>query len=509
MEPFNTISNYINISRNGWKILVHKKFQSIRLISDMCQESPDTPQTPLEQVGSSDTARVFRCRAELNDQPVFLYMKEYLPRSVFDRLKHLFRSSRAMRAFSAGMMLETNRLHSPDIVAVLEKRTGPICFRNILITREISNAQPLYTFAEGEWPLVSNTILYDRRSLITELAKTIGRMHSAGIFHGDLRGGNLFAAKEDSGWRFYFIDNERTVKYRHLPFRLRVKNLVQLNMLRYTITNTERMRFFKAYRQLTGPDKKNSKHILSVVIHRTLQRLGKRARTRTGMPNTSSQEHWDFQRIHYDNQRGIFLKKFCGGPEKSEFIQHVKSLLETGEMLKDDISTRVVRCRWNGRNIVIKRYNHQGLWHSLRHTLKGSRARKCWVFGHRLHELGIATARPLGFLEQHKYGMIWQSYIVNEFVEGPQLYAVMNLPGYSQAERNDVMQKAEKLLKELGRHHLTHADMKPANMLIRKAQPVLIDLDSIQQHRFGWYFHYRYNKMIHYFRHRLHGKKKK
>jgi predicted unusual protein kinase regulating ubiquinone biosynthesis (AarF/ABC1/UbiB family) len=72
-------------------------------------------------------------------------------------------------------------------------------------------------------------------------------MHAAGIFHGDLRLGNVLVQKNEGQWRFFFIDNERTKKFYRLPSRLRLKNLVQINMFRYDIGNTDRLRFFKAY----------------------------------------------------------------------------------------------------------------------------------------------------------------------------------------------------------------------------------------------------------------------
>jgi tRNA A-37 threonylcarbamoyl transferase component Bud32 len=72
-------------------------------------------------------------------------------------------------------------------------------------------------------------------------------MHAAGIFHGDLRLGNVLVQKNEGQWRFFFIDNERTKKFYHLPDSLRLKNLVQVNMFREGISRTDHLRFFKAY----------------------------------------------------------------------------------------------------------------------------------------------------------------------------------------------------------------------------------------------------------------------
>lgn len=487
-------------------MFIHRRFQSVGVISHILKDAPETAETGWEKVRSSAYAHVYRQTVEAEGQAVTVYVKEYLWRSGFDCLKHLFRPSRAMRSFSAGLMLAANGLRSPDIIAVFEKRRGPVCLRNILITREMTDARALYTFFENNGNFQN---VHDRREMITALGRTVGRMHGLGIFHGDLRSGNVFVVKERSGWRFYLIDNERTVQFRHLPFRRRIKNLVQLNMLRKTITDADRLRFFRAYADAAGLDKNRAKYIAAVVIRKTQRRLMKRARGRLGIAGTGYQTHWNFQRAQWCNCRGILANDFSRDAGVSEFIGHIESLMKTGTVLKNDTSTRVVRCTWNGLDIVIKRYNYQGLWHSLRHTIKGSRAKKCWRFGHRLHAAGIATARPLGFLEQRKAGLLRQSFILNEFVEGPQLHAVMNLPGYSEAQRQAVLEKAERLLKAMRDQHLIHADMKPANLLICRHQPVLIDLDSMEHHRVGWFFRYRYDKMRNYFYARLHGKHNK
>ncbi len=508
MTPFNDISNYIKTRDGGWTILLHKQFQSVGLISLIRQEPSDAAGNKLEKVRSSDAARVYRCSVETGGESVTLYIKEYLPRTGFDWIKHLFRPSRAERAFRAGLMLEQDGLNTPPIAAMLIKKKGPVVTENILITREMKQSHALYSCFEGA-PPAAVISTQDKRRLFFSLGKTIGQMHAAGIFHGDLRGGNVFVSKKGDGWHFYFIDNERTLKYRHLPSRLRIKNLVQLNMLPKNITTTDRMRFLSAYTKTAGLTKNQCRRIAKAVTKKTLRRLKHRANTRTGISDTSLQIHWDFQRAHLGCRDGIFKIDFCKGGTAAEFLRQIDTLMETGKMLKNDTATCVVRCLYNNHDIVIKRYNYQGIWHSLRHTLKGSRARKCWRFGHRLMDAHIPCAAPLGLIEERTFGIIRQSYIINEFIEGPLLYDVMNRPGYSQQKRDAVMQKAEQLLEDMGRYRLTHADMKPANLIIHNRQPVLIDLDSMQQHRMGLYFRYRYKKMVTYFHCRLHGKKRK
>lgn len=394
-------------------------------------------------------------------------------------------------------MLCQNGLHTPEIAALAEKKWGPFCLRNILITKGLEDAKPLAQTVCGQ-ENISATEALQRRQQITAFGTAIGRMHAAGIFHGDLRGNNILIRQESDPWCFYLIDNERTKRYQTIPFSLRIKNLVQLNMLRRTITDTDRMRFLKAYHPEAGLGKETAKKLAAAVWAKTVQRLAKRTWTHTE----------GFERIETGGYQGHFSSSFFGQEKANDFPAILEAWMSGGQPLKEDRSTRVVRCLYQGRKIVIKRYNYQGLWHSLRHTIKGSRAVKCWRWGHLLADLGIPCARPLAYVERRKAGIIHGSYIVNEFVEGPMLYTVMNTPDYSSQQRKRVMEQAARLLKKLGQCRITHGDMKPANLLICRGRPVLIDLDSMRRHRFYPWFRYQHRKMVRYFYRRLHGKKR-
>ena len=103
-------------------------------------------------------------------------------------------------------------------------------------------------------------------------------MHSQGIFHGDLRWGNIIAVFSDpSGPVFVFLDNERTFKYRRMPGIKRVQNLVQINMVTYpSVTNTDRARFFKSYLTENPGLLSRKKALADKVVKLTKKRLQKK-----------------------------------------------------------------------------------------------------------------------------------------------------------------------------------------------------------------------------------------
>ena len=95
--------------------------------------------------------------------------------------------------------------------------------------------------------------------------------------------------------------------------------------------------------------------------------------------------------------------------------------MQAGRILKDGNTCYVSRFLWNGQDVVVKRYNHKGFWHSLRHTLKGSRARRNWLHAHRLLWIKISTPAPLAYIEEYAGPLLWRSYFITRFVSAPTL----------------------------------------------------------------------------------------
>jgi hypothetical protein len=214
----------------------------------------------LTPIAASEFAHIFKFDVEFSGCAREVFYKEYLCRSVWDSVKHIFRASRASRAFRAGLMLRENGLDVPEVIAFGEERNVFFCRRNFLLTREVEDAQQLSICLSNCCQDLTKGALRDKRRLIKAFGQTVGRMHALGIFHGDLRLGNILARRNASGWRFFFLDNERTQKFLKLPEGLRLKNLVQVNMFRKGISDTDRLRFISAYLEenpITAPMRKS------------------------------------------------------------------------------------------------------------------------------------------------------------------------------------------------------------------------------------------------------------
>ena len=274
-------SGFDKIRRNNCTLFVNKNFRNDNFEQALSAgEKTLQERYQLTAVFSSDTSRVHKFTVRFGGVERWVYFKQYLCRSSWDFIKHLLRPSRARRAFKATLILEKNGFEAPAVVAMGEWKSDFFNRRNFLVTLEAENTKPIYQFIpEGQENLTKEQ-LRAKRELIRAFGRTVGRMHAAGIFHGDLKLVNVLARQEKNGWRFFFIDNERTKKFYILPPWLRLKNLVQVNMHRTdALTASDRMRFFKAYLGENLDIQNKYKSLARKVAAKTRSRLRSRGLT--------------------------------------------------------------------------------------------------------------------------------------------------------------------------------------------------------------------------------------
>ena len=268
----NSQEDFDNINEDDWKISINKilPLEIMKKLLKMNNLSDDT-NVPFHKVPSSNYAYVYTTSIHLNDSDFNVYIKKYLYRSAIDFIKHIFRSSRARREFNASIMLNKNNFNTPIILGLAERRFSLLNRDNLLITKEIKDAKPIPKLMKDIY--ISENSLSRKRSLIKAFALTIGKMHFKHIFHGDLRLGNVLVAEEDNAWKFYFIDNERTKKHFLFAERLRLKNLVQINLFFDGISRTDRLRFFKIYLSMNPDIQKKSLKLISKILSKTNSRV--------------------------------------------------------------------------------------------------------------------------------------------------------------------------------------------------------------------------------------------
>ena len=199
--------------------------------------------------------------------------------------------------------------------------------------------------------------------------------------------------------------------------------------------------------------------------------------------------------------RAVFEKGFAENIEPEDFIEGIDSLMDSGRVLKKGNTCYVSQLRYNGKDIVIKRYNYKGFIHSVRNTIKGSRARRGWLFGHLMGMLGAATPKPLAFIEKRRGRLIVKSYFITEFVEGTKLCDLLKDSQVSEQKRRQVKQQVIGQLDRLADYRITHGDLKHTNIIVTDKGVVLSDLDSMQIHKTAFTYKLYRTKDISLFAH--------
>lgn len=226
-----------------------------------------------QYVQSSVATSVHRALLLNGGHPTPVYVKHFHFRSTFDLFKHFLRKSRAMRAVSGDALLRRSGFIAPQtLIAGWRQRWGNRT-DYFTVTTAMEGYRNIYQTI-GD---VHGRGDAEKQAFIKALAATVAELHRTRISHGDMRAGNILCQQDTQTgcWRFAFIDNERTRRYPYLPVSLRVKNLVQLNLLSDPALETEdRHLFYETYS--TRCFGRVNKNLRNKVIAKTLKRQAKK-----------------------------------------------------------------------------------------------------------------------------------------------------------------------------------------------------------------------------------------
>ncbi len=233
---------------NGWRFEQSSDASSpelLKIVKDILKAS--TLPDGLTVMKSSPSSRVYKFNCGGRDY----IFKEFLPRSVFEPVKALIRGARAEKALKGGEVLERKNFLAPQAVLWGVKSKCGMPSRNFLVTAFVPGFCGLNTFLRDRFDFIPpKERFHIKRRIASAFGRTVGRLHSEGIIHGDLRLDNIMVPAEPGvgELRFYFIDNERNRVFKKAPLRLVIKNLVQVNMIVFPcVTSRDRVRFFLAY----------------------------------------------------------------------------------------------------------------------------------------------------------------------------------------------------------------------------------------------------------------------
>lgn len=189
----------------------------------------------------------FRFRHENKEED--FYLKTYYCENGSERVKSLFRHSKAFQAFRQGEALRREGFRVPTVVFAGEDRKRGLLQRAFFLTLAIEGLSLISFLRQHFLEPPDAKRLRDKRAYLRQLAEEVARLHRCGFVHGDLTPVNILLRTGTEGASFFFLDNDRTRRYPSwFPHWLWRRNLVQLNRFQLPgILLQDRIRFLRHY----------------------------------------------------------------------------------------------------------------------------------------------------------------------------------------------------------------------------------------------------------------------
>ena len=163
-----------------------------------------------------------------------------------------------------------------------------------------------------------------------------------------------------------------------------------------------------------------------------------------------------------------------------------KVIASSQTVLKDDVTSTVIRVVINNQPMVIKRLNTKNPVHFFRRLFQKSRAQRNWHNTQYLKQAGIQTFEPIAILEERFGPLKRRSYFICSYIQGIKALEFFTQPDLSVESSEKVAISITDLFQSLSKCWISHRDLNLSNILLVGDQPWLIDLDSMQCHR--WHF---------------------
>jgi len=203
------------------------------------------------------------------------FFKELSPRNKRDALKAALGIrplSRALRILYGEQVLALHGLHTPAFFFAIEKRFAWFSLSSVYASEAVD------AISINDWcqhfSMDDLGFAQKKRRLVVQLAVEAARLHKNRIYHGEMNLNNILCRENpDGSFRLYWIDNERTKKYKFFPYGRMVKNLHQLNRNQACFTNRERLRFFIIYCRQIKVHGKNRRQLLQMIKTRFQKKL--------------------------------------------------------------------------------------------------------------------------------------------------------------------------------------------------------------------------------------------
>jgi len=193
---------------------------------------------------------VTRQRATLGATSRGVVVKGYKLGGWAARLQSLVRRSRPLAAWVAGNGLRVRGFAAAEPYGLVLRRVGPFTSEAYLVMEDLGEdcRADLVVLHRHARTHVAREVA-EKRALVLATARFVRALHTAGVYHADLKAVNLFVReRRGAAPEIVCADYDRVVFDRPVSERRRIKNLAQLSAsVAVCVSRSDRLRFFREY----------------------------------------------------------------------------------------------------------------------------------------------------------------------------------------------------------------------------------------------------------------------
>jgi tRNA A-37 threonylcarbamoyl transferase component Bud32 len=313
-----------------------------------------------------------------------------------------------------------------------------------------------------------------RFELASKLVHVVAQHHNANLLQTDLYLKNFLI--QDS--LIFTLDGDGIRKYAKLSCHNALEN-ISILLSKFDVIEIERWMhdLLKAYAEVRG-----WQQVPDVASMKDLVNQHRRRVTNAYADKKVFRSCTDVQVIQRTGLWAAISSRFSLH-DLPKMPEDFDRLIESQSRIKSGNTCTVALAQVDSLNVVIKRYNIKSFWHGVNRALRQTRAARSWANAHRLILLGIPTAAPIALIESRNFGLKGRAYFLSEYVDAPDAVEFFSETADGALQVEAIINIVN-LFYRLFLLQISHGDMKASNIKMVNGAPLLIDLDSMQQHRF-------------------------
>jgi tRNA A-37 threonylcarbamoyl transferase component Bud32 len=377
-----------------------------------------------------------------------------------------------------------------DRQGIAALQSAQILTPNILAFARVQAADAFVLVFEGIEPSQNAEVFYAQASpkarvrLIHQLVAIVAKQHQADLLQTDMYLKNFLVQPSV----IYSIDGDGIRQTTHLSQSKALHNLAVL-LSKVDVIELEQhlaawlAKYAKERGWLAPPS-------LKMMQHR-IQDARRKAATRYA-DHKVFRQCTDVQ-VTQDAKHLLAISQPFSGLTNTMTRESLDTAIDQATLLKDGNTCTVSLATFSGLALVIKRYNMKSLGHWFSRMWRPSRASISWANAHRLQLLDLPTPKPVALLETRYLGLRGKAYFISEYIDAPDLAESFKALT-DRVERAALVKAVVQLCYRLYLLQISHGDLKATNIKVLAGQPVLIDLDSMQQQRYAFFANHAHAK---------------